>query len=77
MDDDVNKLAIGPCVGGPAVTEIKHAASSLGLTLTRYSDFTAWCNGTVTHPSFVDANGSDALNSHNLGKTAAVAAGWA
>ncbi len=68
------------CVGGPAVREIESAASSLGLTLTSYSDFTAWRNGAATHPDYVNANGSDALNSYSLGKAAAVAAadaGWA
>ncbi|MGC8489231.1 MAG: hypothetical protein ACP5QO_13595 [Clostridia bacterium] len=67
-------------VGGPAYTQIIDTANSLGFHLTAYSDFAAWRSGAGTNPGFVNADGSSANDSYNLGLTAAKAAadaGWA
>ncbi len=73
QDFDVCVIAIG----GPAVTAINNACSTLGLSCESFSDFANW----EASPNFgyINAAGSTASESYSEGNTAAsqaTAAGW-
>lgn len=64
-------------VGGPAVTAINNACSSLGLSCESFSSFSAW-DSTPAY-GYINADGATAADSYSLGNTAAdqaSAAGW-
>lgn len=73
QDSDICVIA----VGGPAVTAINNACSTLGLSCESFSDFANW----EASPNFgyINAAGSTASESYSEGNTAAsqaTAAGW-
>ena len=59
-------------IGGPAVTAIENACSSLGLSCESFSSFEAWIES--PNYGFVNCNGSDAYDSYSLGQSAATEA---
>lgn len=64
-------------VGGPAVTAINNACSTLGISCESFSDFSTW--EASPNYGYVNAAGSDAANSYSKANTAAnqaSAAGW-
>ena len=66
------------CVGDPAINAIQNAAANYGITLESFSDFSQWDGS--PNAGYINCNGSDALDSYNLGLAAAqqsASAGWA
>ncbi len=64
-------------VGGPALTAIQDACSTLGLSCESFSDFASW--EASSNFGYIDAAGSTAAASYSEANTAAsqaTAAGW-